>query len=314
MCVGLFVVKCLPLSSLCYAFVPLSNQWIAGGVCICVFVWSSCSPRSAPRMFHTCLSASAAMRCLSVIVCHCLSVIICHCLSLSVIVCLWTQPLPLPLYFTTLSFLPSPQLQMLGQPIEWAAFRVIEVMTQVRVCVCVCICVFVCVCICVCPPSTHCCPHRLSSCVRVPLQERFSFKRTACLTASQSFTADTDVIVLCTQLFKKDFQAINQFQIGLAINCLSNIATPELAQDLLEDVVKMLTSSKDYIRKRAVLCLYKLFLKFPQGLRLSFEALKRRLSDTNPSVRSARCTPTFVLRSFCTFPCPPPRSRFNPAQ
>ncbi len=43
-------------------------------------------------------------------------------------------------------------------------------------------------------------------------------------------------------------------------------------------------SSKPYVRKKAVLALYKLFLQFPQGLRLSFDALKRRLSDEDTSV------------------------------
>lgn len=35
-----------------------------------------------------------------------------------------------------------------------------------------------------------------------------------------------------------------------------------------------------------MLALYKLYIQFPQGLRLSFDALKRRLSDENISVTS----------------------------
>ena len=35
-----------------------------------------------------------------------------------------------------------------------------------------------------------------------------------------------------------------------------------------------------------MLCLYKLYIQFPQGLRLSFDALKRRLTDENISVTS----------------------------
>lgn len=55
------------------------------------------------------------------------------------------------------------QLNMLGHDMSWAAFHVIEVMSQ----------------------------------------ERFGLKRVGFLAASQSFTATTDVIVLCTQLLKK---------------------------------------------------------------------------------------------------------------
>jgi hypothetical protein len=39
----------------------------------------------------------------------------------------------------------------------------------------------------------------------------------------------------------QEFQAKSPLQIGQAIGCLANIVTPELAQDLLSDVVVMLT-------------------------------------------------------------------------
>jgi hypothetical protein len=110
---------------------------------------------------------------------------------------------------------PPPQLNMLGHDMNWAAFHIIEVMSQ----------------------------------------ERFGLKRIGFLAASQSFSATTDVIVLCTQLLKKEFMAKSPFEIGLAVNTLANIATEDLARDLLSDVVAMLTSSRTYIRKKATLVL-----------------------------------------------------------
>jgi hypothetical protein len=74
------------------------------------------------------------------------------------------------------------------------------------------------------------------------------------------------------------------FEIGIGINLLANIATEDLSRDLLADVVTMLTSSRAYIRKKATLLLYKLYLKYPQGLRLTFDNLKRRLTDESPAV------------------------------
>jgi len=141
---------------------------------------------------------------------------------------------------------PPLQLNMLGHDMSWAAFHVIEVMSQ----------------------------------------ERFGLKRIGFGAASQSFTPATDVIVLCTALLKKEFSARSQYEIGLAINCLSNIATEDLSRDLLGDVVTMLTSSRPYIRKKATLLLFKLYLRYPQGLRLTFDNLKRRLTDDSPSVVS----------------------------
>jgi hypothetical protein len=84
----------------------------------------------------------------------------------------------------------------------------------------------------------------------------------------------------------QEFSAKSPYEIGLAISCLASIATPELAENLIGDLVSMLTSSRPYIRKKATLVLYKLYIQYPQGLRLTFDNLKRRLSDDNPAVVS----------------------------
>lgn len=45
-----------------------------------------------------------------------------------------------------------------------------------------------------------------------------------------------------------------------------------------------LTSSRPYTRKRAVLMLYKIFLKYPEALRPTFPRLKERLEDPDPGM------------------------------
>jgi AP-3 complex subunit delta-1 len=111
-------------------------------------------------------------------------------------------------------------LYMSGHDMTWASFTIIEIMTQ----------------------------------------ERFSLKRIGYLAACQSFTPKTDVLVLCTALLKKEFGARTPWEAGLALNCLANIATEELARDLLPDVTTMLTSSRAYIRKKATTLMYKCFV------------------------------------------------------
>lgn len=158
---------------------------------------------------------------------------------------------------------------MTGYNVSWAAFAIVEVMSQAR----------------------------------------FAHKRIGCLAANQvgtvllcnhegiilkqffyqSFDETTDVILLTTNLFKKEFTSIsmnNQYEIGLAINCLANIATKDLARDCISDLVTLMNHSKPYIRKKAVLAMYKLYVKFPQGLRLTFDKLKERLDDAESSVVS----------------------------
>jgi AP-3 complex subunit delta-1 len=138
---------------------------------------------------------------------------------------------------------------MVGYNVSWAAFSIIEVMSQ----------------------------------------PRFAHKRIGYLAANHTFDDTTDVILLTTNLFKKEFAASNnqnQYEVGMAVNCLANIATKELARDCISDLVTLMNHSKPYIRKKAILAMYKLYIKFPQGLRLTFDRLKERLDDAESSVIS----------------------------
>jgi len=71
--------------------------------------------------------------------------------------------------------------------------------------------------------------------------------------------------------------------------------------------VNLLTSQRAYIRKKAVLCLYKIFLQFPESLRPAFPKLKEKLedngdrADNDPAVRGA------IVNVFCEL------ARRNPA-
>ena len=135
-------------------------------------------------------------------------------------------------------------LQMLGYDMEWASFNVIEVM---------------------CSP-------------------RFALKRIGYLAASQSFNEKTEVLVLCANLMRKDFGTKNMYNAAISLNCISNICNLDLARDIAADVLTMLASSKPYLRKRAILTLYKIFVSFPDSLRPSFPRLKERLQDPDPAV------------------------------
>lgn len=50
-------------------------------------------------------------------------------------------------------------------------------------------------------------------------------------------------------------------------------------RDLANDVLALMSSSKPYLRKKAILVMYKIFLKFPDALRPAFPRLKDRLDD-----------------------------------
>lgn len=136
---------------------------------------------------------------------------------------------------------------MLGYDISWAGFNIIEVMSS----------------------------------------NKFTLKRIGYLAASQSFHCDSELLMLTTNMIRKELNSQNQYEAGLALTSLSCYISGDLARDLSNDVLMLLTSTKPYIRKKAVLMMYKVFLKYPDALRPAFPRLKEKLEDPDPGVQSA---------------------------
>ena len=149
-------------------------------------------------------------------------------------------------------------LQMMGYSMSWAVFAAVEVMSS----------------------------------------PRFALKRVGVLGICQGLDSPdkSPVVLLTTNMIKKELRGAtvmtgsrggeNIYHAGLAINCLSNIVTEDLGRETLPDLVHLLRHPSPYVRKKALLCLYKVFLKYPQGLRLSYDAIKSCLDDAHPSVVS----------------------------
>jgi len=138
-------------------------------------------------------------------------------------------------------------LSMMGYDMSWATFAIVEVMSH----------------------------------------NKFAIKRPGYLASSLSFTESTDVGLLTINQFKKDFGSKSQYESGMAISCLSSICTPQISRDVLSDLMAMLSSSRAYLRKKTVLCLFRIFLKDPPALRSSFAKLKERLGDEDQGVLTA---------------------------
>lgn len=138
-------------------------------------------------------------------------------------------------------------LQMMGYDISWAGFNIIEVMSS----------------------------------------SKFTYKRIGYLASSQCFHTDTELLMLTTNMIRKDLNSQSQYDAGLALSALSCFISPDLARDLANDIMTLLTSTKPYLRKKAVLMMYKVFLRFPEALRPAFPRLKEKLEDPDSGVQSA---------------------------
>lgn len=119
---------------------------------------------------------------------------------------------------------------------------------------------------------------------------RLQQKRVGYLAASQALKTDNDVLMLATNLLKKDLHSLNSVETGIALSGVSTFVTPALARDLSDDLVALLSHLKPYIRKKTVLTLYKIYLRHPPALLSSFERLCDRLDDPDDLVMGATVT------------------------
>ncbi|KAI0024370.1 Adaptor protein complex AP-3 delta subunit [Xylariomycetidae sp. FL0641] len=130
-------------------------------------------------------------------------------------------------------------LEMFGHDMSWAAFNVLEVMAS---------------------PKYH-------------------QKRVGYLGAIQTFRPDTEVLMLATNLLKKDLTAASTTTIGLPIVTLPHVITPSLALSVLPDLLPRLSHTHPSIRKKTIVTLYRLALVYPETLRAAWPKIKERLMD-----------------------------------
>lgn len=123
--------------------------------------------------------------------------------------------------------------------------------------------------------------------LEVMSSNKFQQKRIGYLAAIQSFKNEEDLLILATNQFKKDLNSRNHVEIGLALSGIATIVTQNLSKDIHEDVLMKLNHTKPYIRKKAILAMYKIFLQYPESLRANFTRIIDKLDDTDIAVVSA---------------------------
>lgn len=123
--------------------------------------------------------------------------------------------------------------------------------------------------------------------LEVMSSNKFQQKRIGYLAAIQSFKNEQDLLILATNQFKKDLNSHNPIEIGLALSGIATIVTPNLSKDINDDVLIKLNHSKPYIRKKAILAMYKIFLQYPDSLRMNFNRVIDKLDDSDIAVVSA---------------------------
>ncbi|KAG9509886.1 AP-3 complex subunit delta, partial [Fragariocoptes setiger] len=138
-------------------------------------------------------------------------------------------------------------LQMIGYDISWAAFNIIEVMSS----------------------------------------NKFTHKRIGYLASSQCFRLNTDVLMLTINMIRRDLCSRNMYEAGCAMSGLSCFMSSDLGRELFNDVIKLLSSTKPYLRKKAILLIYKILINFPDALPEVLPKLEEKLDDPDQGVQSS---------------------------
>ncbi|CCU75615.1 AP3 complex subunit delta [Blumeria hordei DH14] len=138
---------------------------------------------------------------------------------------------------------------MFGYDMSWAAFHVLEVMSSAK----------------------------------------YLQKRAGYLGAVQTFRPDTEVLMLATNLLKKDLTSTSILTMSLPIATLPHVITPSLALSTLGDLLPRMNHSNPTVRKKTIITLYRLALVHPETLRPAWPKIKERLADESedPSVVAA---------------------------
>ncbi|CAA3023238.1 AP-3 complex subunit delta [Olea europaea subsp. europaea] len=129
-----------------------------------------------------------------------------------------------------------------------------------------------------------------------------SHKRLALLSASLSFNPTTDVILLLTHQLRKDFSSSNPHDVSLALSTLSSISTLDLSRDLTPELFILLNSSKNFVKKKAIAAILRVFEQYPEAVRVCFKRIVENLESSDMGVLSA------AVGLFCELTVREPRS------
>uniref|UniRef100_A0A914S6E7 Clathrin/coatomer adaptor adaptin-like N-terminal domain-containing protein n=1 Tax=Parascaris equorum TaxID=6256 RepID=A0A914S6E7_PAREQ len=75
--------------------------------------------------------------------------------------------------------------------------------------------------------------------IEVMASTKYTEKRIGYLAASQCFHEETDVLMLTTNMIRKDLHSACMYDTGVALGALSCFVTTDLARDLANDIVNL---------------------------------------------------------------------------
>jgi AP-1 complex subunit gamma-1 len=121
-------------------------------------------------------------------------------------------------------------------------------------------------------------------CLKLISAQPFPEKRIGYLALTLLLNEQNEVLTLVTNSLKLDLTNSNQYIVALALIAIGNLATQDMARDLISDVEKLLRSNNSYLRKKAALAMIRLLKKEPDLLEGMEDRIVALLKDRSHGV------------------------------
>ena len=122
------------------------------------------------------------------------------------------------------------------------------------------------------------------TCLTLLASQNFTEKRLAYLGLCMLLNENSEILLLTSNIIKKDLSSNNQFIVSSALTAIGEIATPDMCRDNCMEVLKLLKSNNNYIKKKSCLALIKIMKNCPEFIDIIADNLYLIFEDQNHGV------------------------------
>ena len=122
------------------------------------------------------------------------------------------------------------------------------------------------------------------TCISLLASQNFTQKRLAYLGICMLLDEKSDILLLSSNIIKKDLSSNNKYIVAAALNTIGEIGTPDMCRDMCPEIIKCLNSSNPYIKKKAALALSKVVRSCPELIETIQNNLGTIFEDKNHGV------------------------------
>jgi len=122
------------------------------------------------------------------------------------------------------------------------------------------------------------------TCISLLASQNFTQKRLAYLGICMLLDEKSDILLLSSNIIKKDLSSNNKYIVAAALTTIGEIGTPDMCRDTCPEIIKCLNSTNPYIKKKAALALSKVVRSCPELVETVEQNLGTIFEDKNHGV------------------------------